>query len=94
MPVYIHRHFDAAVSELIFDVGQWLACLNQKRRETVPQIMESDSPQAGLFKALKEVTILHGLHIWRTASLITENPLRDFVFSFGEPLFHSPLLQI
>ena len=55
MPVGVNRDLDETVAHLFLHVGEGRPVLNQLRAEGVPQAMEAEFPQAGLFEC--------GLHV-------------------------------
>jgi len=74
MPVEVDRDFDRRVTELVLDVGQRLAGLDQQRREGVAQIVEADPPQPGLTEQRRPHAVqeVHGVD--RLARVIDEAP--------------------
>ena len=84
MAIDIYRQFDTGVSELVFDVGQWLTVLKQQGGECVAKIVKAD-PQTFL-----KVPVLDVLHVGGIPLLITKHPFRYFATAFFQPLFPSP----
>jgi hypothetical protein len=91
--VYIGRHFDAGVTQLIADIFQGLAILDKQRRKCVAQIGEPYPPQSRLLQTPEEHAVLDVVHVFRIPLTVTEDPLRNLILASGQPFFLSVALQ-
>ena len=81
MAIDVHRNLNRMVSHLLLHINDRCSALNQQGPKGMPEIVESDSAEAGMFQGRQEIAVIEVFRLKDRPRLRRENKvISDAVF--------------